>query len=137
MSFLCFTRFNTSTLQRFNLFAAASVLLLTSCAGHHFHVIRSGETVTAPHYLELRSEESVATLHFPAGLYSLHAIDDAGMYYRASRKIVQHMTSGPLLRDGGIFVSKRNPRKLRGYVFFAGALTHVGDLSRTQHIFRD
>jgi hypothetical protein len=132
-----FSRFNPSTFQRCN-FLAAFALLVASCAGHrHFRVIREGATISSSRYLELRSEASVATLHFPAGLYSLYALDDAGLYYRASRKIVQHTTSGPLWRDGGIFVSKRNPRKLRGYVFFAGALTHVGDLSRTQNVFRD
>jgi len=137
MSFLCFTRFNTSTLQRFNLFAAASVLLLTSCASHHFRVIRSGETVTAPRYLELRSEASVATLHFPSGLYSLYAVDKIGHYYRAPRSIVEHTGAGAVPHNGGIFVSKRSRTYLRGYVFRAGALTHLGNLSRTPHVFHD
>jgi hypothetical protein len=40
-------------------------------------------------------------------------------------------------REGGVFVSKRNPKKLRGYVFWTGALTHVGNFSRKKHQFHD
>ena len=70
-------------------------------------------------------------LHFPAGVYTLDAADKIGYYYRAPRQIRE----GAILRDGGIFVSKRNPNKLRGYVWRAGAITHVGNLSGVRHRF--
>ena len=41
------------------------------------------------------------------------------------------------MRDGGIFVNKRDPNKLRGYVWRAGAITHVGNLSGVKHHFVD
>jgi hypothetical protein len=96
-----------------------------------------GPTSNAPRNVELFAETQVATLHFPAGVYSFYALDDVGYYYRAPRKIVQHTGGSSVLRDGGIYVNKRNPRKLRGYVYLSGALTHVGDLSRARHQFRD
>jgi len=112
-------------------------LFLTSCAGsHHFRTTNAAETTSTPPYLELRSDHSVGTLHFPRGIYVLDAVDDAGYYYRAPRKIVQHSFSGNLLHNGGIFVAKRDQKNLRGYVILASGLTHVGNLSRTDHEFR-
>ena len=52
------------------------------------------------------------------------------------QKIVQHSWSGGQPHDGGVFVAKRNHRKLRGYVIMPGGLTHVGNLSHTDHAFR-
>ena len=115
----------------------AIMLLLTSCGGgHHFRTTNAADTTSAPPYLELRSKPSAATLHFPRGTYVLDAVDDKGYYYRAPRKIVQHSFSGSLQRDGGIFVAKRDQGKLRGYVILPNGLTHVGNLSRTDHEFR-
>jgi hypothetical protein len=112
-------------------------LLLASCGGsHHFRATNAAETASTPPYLELRSERSVATLHFPRGVYVLDAVDDKGYYYRAPRKIVQHSFSGGLQYDGGIFVAKRDQGKLRGYVILPSGLTHVGNLSRADHEFR-
>jgi hypothetical protein len=96
----------------------------------------AAETTSTPPYLDLRSEHSVGTLHFPRGIYVLDAVDDKGYYYRAPRKIVQHSFSGNLSHNGGIFVAKRDQRRMRGYVILASGLTHVGDLSRTNHEFR-
>jgi hypothetical protein len=62
----------------------------------------------------------------------LSAADKIGYYYRAPRKIVEQ---GSIGRDGGIFVSKRDPNKLRGYIYRAGAITHVGNLSKVRHRF--
>lgn len=113
-------------------------LLLTSCAGsRHYHSIPAEGPPATPRYLELERDVKVATLHFPAGLYSLHAADDVGYYYAAPRKIAEHTSIGSKLREGGIYVNKRNPRKLRGYVIWGGARTHVGNLSRAKHEFRD
>jgi len=84
--------------------------------------------------VDLQREKQVANLHFPRGLYSFYAVDDNGFYYRAPRPVLQHVSGRTVSRDGGIFVEKRNPQKLRGYIFLAGALTHVGNLSRTPHV---
>ena len=86
---------------------------------------------------EIYSELHAATLHFPAGVYTLNAVDKIGYYYRAPRKIAEHVGGGSLWREGGIFVSKRNPQKLRGYAYRAGTITHVGNFSGVKHTFRD
>jgi len=129
-------RFNPSTFQHFNVLAA-SALLLTACANHHFRVPAEGPPSDAPHYVDLLSETQVATLHFPPGSYSFYAVDDAGYYYRAPRKVVEHTGGSSMLHNGGIFMNKRDPKKLRGYIYLAGALTHVGDLSRARHELRN
>jgi hypothetical protein len=124
---------NFSTTQLLN------VVLLCSCAGsRHYHPVPGEGPPTTPRYLEVSSEASVATMHFPAGTYSLNAEDDVGYYYRAPRKIAEHGAAGtPIFHDGGIYVNKRDPRRLRGYVYWAGKLTHLGNLSRVKHQFHD
>src|ERR1700704_1147900 len=108
--------------------------LLSSCAGSsHPRAITPSEGPISPQYLEIYSELHAATLHFPAGVYILNAVDKIGYYYRAPRKIGEHAGGGSIGREGGIFVSKSDPNKLRGYVFRAGTITHVGNLSRTKH----
>jgi hypothetical protein len=112
-------------------------LLFASCGGgHHFRSTNAADTTSAPRYLELRSQPSAATLHFPRGVYVLDAVDDKGYYYRAPRKIVQHSFSGVLQYNGGIFVAKRDRRKLRGYVILPSGLTHIGNFSHADHEFR-
>jgi hypothetical protein len=93
-------------------------------------------TRSAPPYLELRSDASVATLHFPRGVYVLDSEDGNGYYYRAPQKIRERSFYGGLPHEGGIFVSKRNQRKLRGYVIMPYGLTHVGNLSAANYQFR-
>ena len=120
----------------FATFVAA--LLLTGCGGtDRRQSINPAGTTSTPPYLELRSRISAGTLHFPAGVYVLDSEDHKGYYYRAPRKIVQRSFSGGLGRDGGIFVSKQDQRRLRGYVIMPGGLTHVGNLSRADYEFRD
>jgi hypothetical protein len=115
-----------------------SSFLLSACAGSsHPRLISPGEGPTTARYLEIDQELHAATLHFPAGVYTLSAADKIGYYYRAPRKIAEHSGHGSLWREGGIFVSKRNPQKLRGYVYRAGTITHVGNFSRAQHRFRE
>jgi len=80
------------------------------------------------------SEKQVATLHFPAGVYTLSAVDKIGYYYRAPRRILEQ---GSIGLDGGIFGSKRDPNSLRGYVYRAGAITHIGNFSRAKYRFID
>ena len=130
------SNFSASTLQRITLFVAS--LLLASCAGSsHPRLVTPSEGPISPRYLEINSELHAATLHFPTGVYTLSAIDKIGYYYRAPRKIAEHFGGGSFWREGGIFVSKRNPQKLRGYVFRAGTVTHVGNFSRAKHRFRE
>ena len=115
-----------------------SSFLLFACAGSsHPRLITPGEGPTAAHYLEIDKELHAATLHFPAGVYTLNAADKIGYYYRAPRKIAERTGHGSLWREGGIFVSKRNPQEIRGYIYRAGTITHVGNFSRAQHRFRE
>ena len=129
------SRLNISTARLLNLCLA---LLLSACAGsRHYHAIPAEGPPTTPRLLEVRSEVSVATMHFPAGTYLLTAEDDVGYYYRAPRKIAEHTAGTPIYHDGGIYVNKRDPRRLRGYVYWGGKLTHLGNLSRVKHQFAD
>lgn len=114
---------------RFALLAAVLVtLLLPGCA-----TPQSNWTPTQ--LLELRSSPAVATVHFPAGVYSLDRTDADGYYYRAPRQVIKHSFAGPQPYNGGIFVSRRDPRKLRGYIVWAGGWTKIGNLSGEPHEF--
>ena len=93
-------------------------------------------STSAPRFIELLSNTSAGTIHFPRGLYSLETQDQNGYYYRAPIKLYQHSFGGSYGHDGGIFVSKRDQRKLRGYVMMPGGLTHVGNLSQANYQFR-
>src|SRR5256885_7691456 len=111
-------------------------MLFMSCAGSsHPRAARAGDAARTSRYLEIDSELRAATLHFPAGVYTLSAADKIGYYYRAPRKIAERTGSSSLWREGGIFVSKRNPQKLRGYVYRARTITHVGNFSGAKHRF--
>src|SRR5437763_6653236 len=112
--------------------------LLSSCAGssHPRLVTPSGGPIS-PRYLEIYSEPHAATLHFPAGVYTLNAVDKIGYYYRAPRKIAEHFGGGSFWREGGIFVSKRNTKKMRGYVFRAGKITQIDNFLCTKHRILD
>jgi hypothetical protein len=117
--------------------AFTAALLLSGCGGtDRRHSVNPAGTTTTPPFIELRSETSTGTIHFPRGLYSLDSEDQHGYYYRAPGKVYQRSFSGRLPHDGGIFVSKRNQRKLRGYVVMPGGVTHVGNLSGADYQFR-
>lgn len=124
------------SLLRF-LFSTLAFLLFSACANHHFRVPAEGPPSDAPRYVDLQEEKQIATLHFPPGAYSFYAVDDVGYYYRAPGQIIEHTGSGSVPHKGGIYVDKRNPKNLRGYIYTAGALTHVGNLSRAKYDFRD
>ena len=114
-----------------------TALLLTGCGGtDRRHSVDPAAMTSTPPAIELREKISTGTLHFPPGLYTLDSEDAKGYYYRAPRKVYQRSFSGRLPHDGGIFVSKRNQRKLRGYVIMPGGLTHVGNLSGADYEFR-
>ena len=115
----------------------SAALLFSGCGGtDRRHSVNPAATTSTPQYIELRSKASAGTLHFSPGLYTLDSEDPKGYYYRAPRKVYQRSFSGRLPRDGGIFVSKRNQRKLRGYVIMPSGLTHVGNLSGADYEFR-
>jgi hypothetical protein len=114
-----------------------SAFLFFGCGGtDRRHSVDPAATSSAPPSIELRSKTSAGTLHFPPGLYTLDSEDAKGYYYRAPRKVYLRSFSGRLPHDGGIFVSKRNQRKLRGYVIMPSGLTHVGNLSGANYEFR-
>jgi hypothetical protein len=113
-----------------------AALLLGGCGADRRHPVNPAATTTAARFIELLSETSAGTIHFPRGLYSLESEDSHGYYYRAPGKLYQRSFSGRLPHDGGIFVSKRNRKKLRGYVVMPGGVTHVGNLSGANYQFR-
>ena len=112
-------------------------IFVSSCVSDHLRVPANGPPPNVSRYVELFSEKQVATLHFPAGIYSFYAVDKKGFYYRSPQSVIQHTAAGSVSHHGGIFISRRDPKKLRGYIFVAGGLTHVGDLSRTSHLLRE
>ncbi len=113
------------------------LLTLAGCAGSRdYHPIPAEGPPAVPKYLELERSVHVATLHFPTGTYFLQATDDAGYYYAAPQPVVEHTAIGSRGHKGGIYVDKRDPSKLRGYVYWDGALTHIGNFSGARHEFR-
>ena len=111
-------------------------LLFAGCGGTDRRRPVTSSATTAPPFIELRSNVSAGTIHFPRGLYSLETEDQIGFYYRAPSKLSQHSFGGGYGHEGGIFVSKRDRRKLRGYVIMAAGLTHIGNLSHADYEFR-
>ncbi|HEX4632170.1 MAG TPA: hypothetical protein VH188_14525 [Chthoniobacterales bacterium] len=87
-------------------------------------------------FIELRADTSAGTIHFLRGLYSLESEDQRGFYYRAPVKVYERSFAGRVAHDGGIFVSRRNPQKLRGYVIMPYGVTQVGNLSGADYQFR-
>jgi hypothetical protein len=117
-------------------FLAAFVIALSGCGGSDRRHSVNPAATSAARLLELRSDTSAGTIHFPRGLYALDTEDHNGYYYRAPGKVYQRGFAGRYPRDGGIFVSKRNQRKLRGYVIMPSGITHVGNLSGSNYEFR-
>src|SRR6476469_1279101 len=111
-------------------------IIVTGCGGTDRRAPVNPAATTAAPFLELRRNTSAGTIHFPRGLYSLDTEDRNGYYYRAPTKVNEHSFGGGYPHDGGIFVSKRDQRKLRGYVIMPGGLTHVGNLSGADYQFR-
>jgi len=131
-----------SVAQRNRMVAIAGALiviaigLITAGCGIDRRKPVSPSGTTAAPFLELRHKISAGTIHFPTGVYALDTEDRNGYYYRTPTKVYQHSFGGSYPHDGGIFVSKRNPRKLRGYVIMASGITHVGNLSGADYEFR-
>jgi hypothetical protein len=117
--------------------ALTAALFLGGCGGtDRRHPLNPTATATVARFIALLSDTSAGTIHFPRGLYSLESEDRHGYYYRAPVKLYQRSFGGREPHDGGIFVSKQNQRKLRGYVVMPGGVTHVGNLSGANYQFR-
>jgi hypothetical protein len=116
--------------------ALTGLLLLGSCGGTDRREPVNAATTNVPPAIELLSEASAGTIHFPRGFYSLESQDPNGYYYRAPVRPYERTFSGSVPHDGGIFVSKRNQRKLRGYVVMPYGVTQVGNLSGANYQFR-
>ena len=113
-----------------------ATFVLSGCGGtDRRQSVNPAATIAAP-YLELRANTSAGTVHFPRGVYVLDSEDKNGYYYKSPQGISQHSFAGGYPREGGIFVSKRNPKKLRGYVIMPYGVTHVGNLSSADYQFR-
>ena len=115
---------------------ALIAIAFSGCGGTDRRQAVNPAATTAPPFIELRRNTSAGTIHFPRGLYTLDTEDRNGYYYRTPTKVYQHSFGGSYPHDGGIFVSKRNQRKLRGYIMMAGGITHVGNLSGADYEFR-
>jgi hypothetical protein len=114
------------------------LFILAGCGGSdRRRPVNPAATSTVARFIELRSDTSAGTIHFLRGLYSLESEDQNGYYYRAPVKVYERSFSGRIGHDGGIFVSKRNLRKLRGYVVMPYGATHVGNLSGADYQFRN
>ncbi len=123
----------------FLLLTLASLGLFSGCTGSkHFQEIGEAGVTGVPRFLELHQNLRAATLHFPAGLYTIEATDDAGYYYRAPRRVVEHSyTAVSVQHNGGLYLSREGRRNLRGYIYRAGALTHVGSFSHADFTLQD
>lgn len=117
--------------------ALLATAFITGCGGTDRRQRVNPASTSVPQAVELLSDTSAGTIHFPRGLYSLDSEDPHGYYYRAPGKVYQRSFSGRLPHEGGIFVSKQNQRKLRGYVIMASGVTHVGNLSGANYRFRN
>ncbi|HSH37872.1 MAG TPA: hypothetical protein VK993_03725 [Chthoniobacterales bacterium] len=119
-------------LMRFFLGATVLGALLTSCASNR--QVRQFDT--PPQFLDLQESPSRGTLHYPEGTYAFESEDETGYYYRAPRRVRQHSFGGSYPHEGGIFVLKRDPQRIRGYIVLYGERRKMGNLSGTRHSFR-
>lgn len=119
------------------LFPVLLALLLNSCGGtDRRHAVSASAADTVPAAIELHSDVRAATIHFPRGVYQLESEDNHGYYYRAQGKLYERGFAGGMPHDGGIFLSKKDRRKLRGYVVMPGGVTLLGNLSHANYSFR-
>ncbi len=111
--------------------------LFSSCASPDSSRSARAVPVATPRFLELQEERSIATFHFPRGLYSLETQTPAGDYYRAPQHVMTHSFAGFAQYDGGIFVGRSRQVRIRAYIVRAGGVTQIGDLSRARYSFRN
>ena len=116
--------------------AIVCALLISCAADRHLHEIGAAEAASVPRVIALEEEQSISTVHLPAGTYHLHSEDDRGYYYRSPRLVVKQTFAGAERYEGGLFLPKKG-RALRGYIVWAGGRTKLGDLSRAKYSFGD
>ena len=111
---------------------AVAAVLLGGCASSK--PVR--QFASPPQVLELQEAASRGTIHFPEGTYTFESEDDSGYYYRAPRSVRQHSFGGSYPYEGGIFVLKRDPQRIRGYIVMGNERRKLGNLSDARHEFR-
>lgn len=110
----------------------AAALLLSSCASGR----RVPQFNAPPQTLVLQEATSRGTIHFPEGTYAFESEDSDGYYYRAPRSVRQHSFGGSYPHEGGIFVLKRDPQRIRGYIVLGNERRKLGNLSDAPHEFQ-
>ena len=113
------------------LLAASAALLLSGCASKPVQQFSS-----PPPTLVLQEAASRGTIHYPEGTYTFESEDSSGYYYRAPRSVRQHTFGGSYPFEGGIFVLKQDPRRIRGYIVMGNERRKLGDLSDAPHEFQ-
>src|SRR2546423_15576398 len=83
-------------------------LLFAGCGGTDRRRSVNSSATTQPHFLELRSNISAGTIHFPRGIYSLETEDRNGYYYPAPGKVYQHSVGGSYGHGAAGFGFMRN-----------------------------
>ena len=86
--------------------------------------------------LVLQERTSRGTIHYPEGVYTFESEDSSGYYYRAPRSVRQHSFGGSYPHEGGIFVLKRDPQRIRGYIVLGNERRKLGNLSDAPHEFQ-
>jgi hypothetical protein len=109
----------------------AAALLLTACASRPVRQFQA-----PPQTLVLQEKASRGTIHYPAGTYTFESEDSTGYYYRAPRSVRQHSFGGSYPHEGGIFVLKRDPQRIRGYIVLGNERRKLGNLSGVPHEFQ-
>lgn len=118
--------------------ALLSLGALSGCTGSkHFEEVDETGLSGVPRFLELHRNLRAATLHFPAGTYTLEATDRAGYYYRAPRRVVEHGFSAISGQHNGGLYLRKDGRGMRGYVYRVGSLTHVGNFGHADYTLHD
>ena len=113
------------------LIALSAALLLNGCASRPAQQFSS-----PPQTLVLQESTSRGTIHFPEGTYVFESEDSTGYYYRAPRSVRQHSFGGSYPHEGGIFVLKRDPQRIRGYIVLGNERRKLGNLSDAPHEFQ-
>ena len=108
-----------------------AMVLLEGCASRP---VRQFDT--PPQTLVLQETTSRGTIHYPEGTYAFESEDSSGYYYRAPRTVRQHSFCGSYPYEGGVFVLKRDPRRIRGYILMGTERRKLGNLSDAPHEFR-
>jgi hypothetical protein len=109
----------------------AAAFLLPGCASRP-----APQFDAPPQTLVLQESASRGTIHYPEGTYTLESEDSSGYYYRAPRSVRQNSFGGSYPHEGGVFVLKRDPQRIRGYIVLGNERRKLGNLSGVPHEFQ-